>query len=75
MSTEVCRLGINEIDLLRDIAYIREKNKRLTLEREAPTPARILQLILRNPKIRQIISTEICLLPTKEAYNEIYAEE
>lgn len=72
--TKPCRLGIDEVNLLEDIAYIRYKSQRITLEREKPTPARILQLILRNKGIREIISKEICLLPTKEAYNEIYSK-
>lgn len=64
--TRALRLFPEDIDKLYAIGGARFLNKQSTRETEIPKPSKVLNLILRNPKIVEIIKTEIYHLPAKE---------
>jgi hypothetical protein len=71
-STRPLRVYPEDIDKLYAIAGARFLNRNLTKEKDIPTPSKVLNLILRNPKIIEIIKTEVYHLPAKEdLVNEI----
>lgn len=64
--TKLVRIFEEDVDKLHTIGNIRFANRNQTKEKRFPTPGKILNLILRNPKIVEIIKKDLYQLPARE---------
>ena len=62
MNTKPVRIHPEDLDLLRDLAGERWKNRKITLEKTMPTPARLIKLALRQPDLK----LKLAKLPANE---------
>lgn len=56
-NTRTIRIHSEDGDILKDICAERWNNRRVTLEKRFPAPAKIVKLALRQPNLRKALGT------------------